>query len=192
MASRLGFRLAARSLRQPTVLSVRFTGRRAMSSGPPKESSDTIWAVGALIGTVGGLAAIFSSSGSKDVHHESSHAPKPKKEAPKEEENKAEEKSDDSEGKGADKAEGDVSPEEAQASLKKSVKSDDPSSAKAEEAKSSGSSKSDGADSDSETAEGFVKIEDMLVENVKEALARSETVDVPAVAKGAEEKKASK
>lgn len=61
------------------------------------------------------------SSGGKDTHHESSHAPKPKKEAPKKEEDTSEEKSDDSDGKGADKPEGNVSPEEAVASAKQSL-----------------------------------------------------------------------
>ncbi|KAG9074462.1 hypothetical protein FRC06_010677, partial [Ceratobasidium sp. 370] len=55
-----------------------------MSSGPVKESSDTAWIAAAAIGTVGGLALIYSPSSSKSAGHHAAHATTPKKNVAKE------------------------------------------------------------------------------------------------------------
>ncbi|CAE6522344.1 unnamed protein product, partial [Rhizoctonia solani] len=180
MASRLGLRLAARSLRQPVALASRVQdGRRAMSSATPKQSSDAPWIAVAGVITVGGLAATFSGGDSKPAHHGSSPASKPKEE-PKEEPKKQESskkdealKSDDTKAD-ADNIEGGVSPAEVKESIQKSIKADEPSTAKAEEAKSGGSPKKD-SDSGSESGDDdFVKIEKISTKDTAAALAQSE------------------
>ncbi|ELU38957.1 cofilin/tropomyosin-type actin-binding domain-containing protein [Rhizoctonia solani AG-1 IA] len=169
MASRLGIRLATRSLRQP-VARVQL-GRRAMSS-----------------------FATILGGGDKAAHH----ASKPKasaKEEPKEEHKEkssskgAPQKSDDNEA-GADNVDGSVSPAEVQESIKQSIKVDEPSTAKAEEAKSSGPPKKS-TDSGSESGDDeYVKVENISAKDTQEALAQSEKADVPAIAKPTEEKEA--
>ncbi|KAJ1303369.1 hypothetical protein OPQ81_011563 [Rhizoctonia solani] len=195
MASRLGLRLARRSLRQPVALAPRIqANRRAMSSATPKQSSDAPWIAVASVITVGGLAAIFGGGDSKSAHHESSHGSKPKappKESPKEQESpkqdEAPEKSDDSKA-GADNIEGGVSPAEVNESIEKSIKADEPSTAKAEETKFAGSPKK-ASDSGSESGDDdYVKIEKISTEDTEAALAQSEKADVPAIAKPTEEK----
>ncbi|QRW20225.1 cofilin/tropomyosin-type actin-binding protein [Rhizoctonia solani] len=191
MASRLGIRLATRSLRQP-VARVQL-GRRAMSSATPKQSSDAPWIGIAAIITVGGFATILGG-GDKAAHH----ASKPKasaKEEPKEEHKEkssskgAPQKSDDNEA-GADNVDGSVSPAEVQESIKQSIKVDEPSTAKAEEAKSSGPPKKS-TDSGSESGDDeYVKVENISAKDTQEALAQSEKADVPAIAKPTEEKEA--
>ncbi|KDN45405.1 hypothetical protein RSAG8_04992, partial [Rhizoctonia solani AG-8 WAC10335] len=184
MASRLGLRLAARSLRQPVALAPRTqAGRRAMSSAAPQQSSDAPWIAFAGIITVGGLAAIFAGGDSKPAHHESSPASKPKappKEEPKEESKKEEPPKKDEAPKGddskaaADNVEGSVSPAEVKESIERSIKADEPSTAKAEEAKSTGSPKKD-SDSGSESGDDdFVKIEKISTKDTAAALAQSE------------------
>ncbi|CAE6512187.1 unnamed protein product [Rhizoctonia solani] len=193
MASRLGLRLAARSLRQPAALAPRIqASRRAMSSATPKQSSDAPWIAIAGVITVGGLAATFGGGDSKPAHHETSHASKPKtlpKEEPKEEpkekakkkgspkKDDAPEKNDDSEA-GADNVEGSASPAEVEESIKKSIKADEPSTAKAEEAKSADSPKK-GGDSGSESGDDdYVKIEKISTKDTADALAQSESSGV--------------
>ncbi|CAE6486765.1 unnamed protein product [Rhizoctonia solani] len=179
MASRLGIRLATRSLRQP--LARVQLGRRAMSSATPKQSSDAPWIGIAAIITVGGFATILGG-GDKAAHH----ASKPKasaKEEPKEEHKEkssskgAPQKSDDNEA-GADNVDGSVSPAEVQESIKQSIKVDEPSTAKAEEAKSSGPPKKS-TDSGSESGDDeYVKVENISAKDTQEALAQSESSGV--------------
>ncbi|CUA68746.1 hypothetical protein RSOLAG22IIIB_03604 [Rhizoctonia solani] len=200
MASRLGLRLAARSLRQPVALAPRVqVGRRAMSSATAKQSSDAPWIAVAVVITVGGLAATFSGGDSKPAHHGSLPAGKtkaPPKEEPKEEPEKQEPsrkdeapKSDDSKAD-ADNVEGSVSSAEIKESIQKSIKADEPATAKAEEAKSGGSPKKD-SDSGSESSDDdFVKIEKISTKDTAAALAQSEKADVPGIAKPTEEKEA--
>ncbi|KAF8713268.1 Actin depolymerization factor/cofilin -like domain protein, partial [Rhizoctonia solani] len=191
MASRLGIRLATRSLRQP-VARVQL-GRRAMSSAAPKQSSDAPWIGIAAVITVGGFATILGG-GDKAAHHTSK--PKaPIKEEPKEEPKEKGSSKDAPQKSGDDKAGGDnidgsVSPAEVQESIKQSIKVDEPSTAKAEEAKSSGSPKKS-SDSDSESGDDeYVKVENISAKDTQEALAQSEKADVPAIAKPTEEKEA--
>ncbi|KAB5595920.1 Pectin methylesterase family protein [Ceratobasidium theobromae] len=192
MSLRLSLRLATRSLRQPVALSPRFaqrTGQRTMSSDAPKQSSDAPWIAVAGVITIGGLAMTFSSgSGGKDSHHAPSHASKPKP-APKEKKDADTQKSDDNKGS-ADKSEGDASPApaEVQESIKQSVKADEPSTAKAEEAKAASPKKDSGPESGSD--EDYVQVEKPSPEEIKDSLVKSEKADVPAVAKPSEEKEA--
>ncbi|CAE6456240.1 unnamed protein product [Rhizoctonia solani] len=196
MASRLGLRMATRSLRQP-VMRVQL-GRRAMSSATPKQSSDAPWMAVAAAITVGGFAVTFGGNDSKAAHHPSKPKAPPKEESKEEakQESKEKDSSKDASQKGgddktgADNVEGSVSAAEVQESIKKSIKSDEPSSAKAEEAKPSGSSKKS-SDSGSESGDDeYVKIEKISAEETQEALAQSEKADVPAIAKPTEEKEA--
>ncbi|KEP54042.1 cofilin/tropomyosin-type actin-binding protein [Rhizoctonia solani 123E] len=188
MASRLGIRLATRSLRQPVVLTSRTqVGRRVMSSGTPKQSSDAPWIAIAGVITVGGLAATFGGGDSKAAHHAIASASK-SKDSPKEEskeESKQEKpskkdeapKSDDSKSTD-DNVEGSVSPDEVKESIEKSVKADDPSTAKAEEAKSTGSLKKDSNSGSESGDDDFVKIEKISTKDTQDALAQSQASGV--------------
>ncbi|KAG8706852.1 hypothetical protein FRC09_002170 [Ceratobasidium sp. 395] len=152
----------------------------------------------AAIGTVGGLAFIYSPSGNKTTEHHAAHATTPQKNAAKEaskekedepaeqpEESKS--KSDDSQSDSDAKPEGDASSSTVQESVKQSLKFDgDPATAKAEEAKQAESS--GGSKSDSDSDDDFVKIS---AEDTKEALKKGD-MDVPAIAKNEEEKQAKK
>ncbi|CAE6460420.1 unnamed protein product [Rhizoctonia solani] len=188
MASRLGLRLAARSLRQPVALAPRTqAGRRAMSSAAPQQSSDAPWIAFAGIITVGGLAAIFAGGDSKPAHHESSPASKPKaspKEESKEESKKEEPPKKDEAPKGddskaaADNVEGSVSPAEVKESIERSIKADEPSTAKAEEVKSTGSPKKDSNSGSESGDDDFVKIEKISTKDTVAALAQSESSGV--------------
>ncbi|KAH7336943.1 hypothetical protein B0J17DRAFT_665534 [Rhizoctonia solani] len=209
MASRLGIRLATRSLRYPVALAPRIqVGRRAMASATPKQSSDAPWIAIAGVITVGGLAATFSGGDSKPAHHESSHAAKSKA-TPKEEPRKKDDDSKDDDGKaGADNVEGSVSAAEVKESIEKSFKADEPSTAKAEEAKSTGSSKKVSNSGSESGDDDYVKIEKISTKDTEAALAQSEVskfrlksdafnqlshlqkADVPAIAKPIEEKAA--
>ncbi|QRV92480.1 hypothetical protein RhiJN_20498 [Ceratobasidium sp. AG-Ba] len=220
MASRLGIRLAARSMRQPAFLSQQ-TGRRTMSSATTKQSSDTPWIAGAAIGTVGALAFIYSPSGEKAKQHHAEHATTPKKAAAAaKEKEEASTQPEEPESKDVSKLE--TSAGAVQDAVKKSIKSDgdpsaakkeeekeykngsdedksvtesvrksmnfdgDPASAKASEAKETKSPQgSDASESDGD----FVKIEKMEVPDVKDTL-KKEDMDIPAVAKNDEEKRA--
>ncbi|CAE7062803.1 unnamed protein product [Rhizoctonia solani] len=177
MASRLGLRLVARSLRQPVGLTSRTqVGRRAMSSATPQQSSDAPWIAVAAVITVGGLAATFGGGGSKSAHHGSSTASKPKS-PPKEEPSKKDEtpKGDDGTAP-ADNAEESANQAEVKESIEKSFKADEPSTAKAEEAKSAGSGKKKDSDSGSESDDDdFVKVSE---KDIQAALAQSEASGV--------------
>ncbi|CAE6415705.1 unnamed protein product [Rhizoctonia solani] len=196
MASRLGFRLATRSLRRPVMRAQ--LGQRTMSSATPKQSSDAPWIGVAALITIGGFAVTLGGGDNKAAHHSSKPKAPPKDEPkaePKQESKEKDsskgdaQKSDDSKA-GADNVEGSVSPAEVQESIKKSIKSDEPSTAKAEEAKSSGSpKKSSESGSDSDDDE-YVKVENISAKDTQEALAQSEKADVPGIAKPAEEKEA--
>ncbi|CAE6490966.1 unnamed protein product [Rhizoctonia solani] len=166
-----------------------------MASTTPKQSSDAPWIAIAGVITVGGFAVTFGGGDSKPAHHESSHASKPKappKEEPKNEESskKDENSKDDNDKAGADNVEGSVSAAEVKESVEKSIKADEPSTTKAEEAKSTGSPKK-GSDSGSESGDDdYVKIEKISTKDTEAALAQSEKADVPAIAKPTEEKTA--
>ncbi|KAL5632586.1 hypothetical protein ACGC1H_005510 [Rhizoctonia solani] len=199
MASRLGLRLATRSLRQPVALTSRTqVGRRVMSSTTPKQTSDAPWIAIAGVITVGGLAAIFGGGDNKVAHHAVSSVSKPKdspKEESKEESKKETPSKKDKAPKGDDSkatddnVEGSVSPAEVKEAIEKSVKADDPSTAKAEETKPTGSPKKDSnSGSESSDNDDFVKIENISAKDTQAALAQSERADVPAIAKPTEEK----
>ncbi|KAG8772421.1 hypothetical protein FRC12_003082 [Ceratobasidium sp. 428] len=196
MASRIGLRLAASVLVGGIWHQDR---RRSLRTQPGLQVLDFISReAAAAIGTVGGLAFIYSPSGNKTTEHHAAHATTPQKkaakEASKEKEDEPAEQPEESKSKGDDnKSDSDASPSgfasssAVQESVKQSLKFDgDPATAKAEEAKqaeSSGGSKSD-SDSDGD----FVKIS---AEDTKEALKKAD-MDVPAIAKNEEEKQAKK